>query len=247
MKIRILSDLHLEFHKDKGKCFIDSLDPTGDVLVLAGDITVGKSITKIISRFADKFAKVVYVHGNHEYYDGSTSDVIKATEKAVADNDNVTWLNNDVVTIDGIRFVGTPMWFPRTETAVSMKRWLNDFSLIENCDPWAFDENEKAVEFLNKEVQKGDVVITHHVPSYESIHSKYMGQPTNCFFLCDMEELIYERCPTLWIHGHTHCSFDYQMDHSSTKVVCNPFGYLRHEENRKFVEDKIVEIKASVA
>ncbi len=50
----------------------------------------------------------------------------------------------------------------------------------------------------------------------------------------------------LWIHGHTHDSFDYV--HNGTRVVCNPRGYCEFAgngiecENRQFDPDKTVAI-----
>ena len=46
----------------------------------------------------------------------------------------------------------------------------------------------------------------------------------------------------LWVHGHTHDSFDYTVD--GTRVVCNPRGYAKAgvDENPRFDPDFIVEI-----
>ena len=42
----------------------------------------------------------------------------------------------------------------------------------------------------------------------------------------------------LWIHGHTHDSFDYEV--AGTRVICNPKGY--HIENRAFQSDLTVTV-----
>ena len=47
-----------------------------------------------------------------------------------------------------------------------------------------------------------------------------------------------EHQPRLWIHGHTHESFDYQI--GKTRVVCNPRGYASIEENHCFRPDYTV-------
>ncbi|MEO8655932.1 MAG: metallophosphoesterase, partial [Ramlibacter sp.] len=46
----------------------------------------------------------------------------------------------------------------------------------------------------------------------------------------------------LWIHGHTHDSFDYRMN--GTRVVCNPRGYAKNgvNENARFDPDFIAEV-----
>jgi predicted phosphodiesterase len=237
MKIRILSDLHLEFFRDKGTKFIESLEVNDtDVLVLAGDITTCSGIEKCLSQFASKFPKVLYVHGNHEYYQVKRNDVVEATVAAVLKNNtNLYWLNRSVVTIDNVRFVGTTLWYPSNEQSLKLKANINDFYCIEDCDPWVFEENTKNVKFLNDEVKKGDVVITHHLPSFKSVHKTFEGDPTNCYFVCEMDSLIAERQPAFWIHGHTHFSIDYKIE--DTRIICNPFGYNLNQTNKEFYKN----------
>ncbi len=54
MKVLVLSDLHLEFHKDDGLSFIESLNTDVDVLVLAGDITKYYLISYVLGEFCKK-------------------------------------------------------------------------------------------------------------------------------------------------------------------------------------------------
>ena len=243
MKIRILSDLHLEFFRDKGTKFIESLEVNDtDVLVLAGDITTCAGIEKCLNQFASKFPKVLYVHGNHEYYQAKRDDVVSATIKTVLKhNSNLYWLNRNVVTIDGVRFVGTTLWFPSNEQTLKYKNHINDFYCIEGCNPWVFEENAKNIKFLNDEVKKGDVVITHHLPSFKSVHQMYERDPLNCYFVCEMDSLIIERQPAFWIHGHTHFSMDYKI--KDTRIVCNPYGYDLQETNKKFDKNFTIEVQ----
>jgi hypothetical protein len=44
----------------------------------------------------------------------------------------------------------------------------------------------------------------------------------NPFFVCDLTELILERRPRPWLHGHSHASTRAQI--GETTVLCNPFG-----------------------
>jgi DNA polymerase V len=93
---------------------------------------------------------------------------------------------------------------------------------------------------LERTVREGSIVVTHMLPSQRSIAPQFARSPLNPFFLCDVEELILERAPQLWVHGHTHVSCDYEI--GRTRVVCNPFGYARVEENARFDEGKIVDV-----
>ena len=44
----------------------------------------------------------------------------------------------------------------------------------------------------------------------------------------------------LWTHGHTHEEFDYMI--GSTRVVCNPRGYINYEDRADEFKLKYVEI-----
>lgn len=239
-RIQIVSDLHLEFHKDGGKSFIDSLDPDGvDVLVAAGDIGTSRCLEACLTTLADKYQNVIFVPGNHCYYGVSPAKletIRKRLHKAVP---NLHWLEEDTVTIRGQRFLGTTLWFPNTDNCKRHRSWLNDFRVIKNFEPWVFEKNRAAINFLNREVDKDDVVVTHHLPAIESVAERFRGSPLNAFFLCDVRPLVEERGAKLWVHGHTHDSCDYVLDR--TRVVCNPMGYP-HEPNLGFRDKLVVEI-----
>ena len=231
MKIELLSDIHFEFHRDKGKSFLDSLDPSDvDVLVLAGDIALAPDIARLLGLFCEKYPKVVYVHGNHEYYKHGVMVNVQ-TEQALTENDNLIWLNNKVVEIDGVRFIGGTMWFKDDPLSAKYRSYMSDFSVIPDFTDWVFEENAKTIKLFDEKMQYGDVVVTHHLPTNQSIAPFFKGDPLNPFFLCDQEAFIRYVKPALWLHGHTHASMDYEI--GSTRVVCNPFGYL-HDPNREY-------------
>jgi predicted phosphodiesterase len=241
--VQLLSDLHFEFHADAGRSFVASLDPAGvDVLVLAGDIAVGPGIVDALSAFAARYAAstVLYVHGNHEYYGSTREDVTRITRRAVRENRNVEWLDGDVVVVEGVRFVGTTLWFPKPALVERLKGAMADFSEIRDFETWVYQENTRARRFLAAEVRHGDVVVTHHLPSWRSVSPRYTSHPLNPFFLCDMEDEILERRPALWLHGHTHDSVDATL--GSTRILCNPFGYAGFETNPDFKDRLVVEI-----
>ena len=59
--------------------------------------------------------------------------------------------------------------------------------------------------------------------------------PVSAAFASNMEDFILEHQPRLWVHGHTHESFDYRI--GKTRVVFNPRGYASIEENKGFRPD----------
>ena len=73
------------------------------------------------------------------------------------------------------------------------------------------------------------VVVGHHAPSPQSIHSQYAGQRLmNGGYSSDLDQFVVDHpriC--LWTHGHTHHEFDYMI--GATRIVCNPRGYVGYE------------------
>ena len=89
MKILILSDLHLEFAPFEPPPALEF-----DVVILAGDIhSPGRrAVQWAESRFAGR--PVVYVPGNHEYYD-SRMDLALTEARAAADRGRVRLLDGE--------------------------------------------------------------------------------------------------------------------------------------------------------
>jgi hypothetical protein len=87
-----------------------------------------------------------------------------------------------------------------------------------------------------------DIIVSHHTPSFQSIHPKYIGNPVNKSFSNNLDEeiLAMKKPPKLWIHGHTHDSFDYMI--GETRVICHPRGYRGEHRNYHEYLPKIVEV-----
>lgn len=244
IKIRVLSDLHFEFCRDGGKSFVEKLDTEGvDLLVLAGDISNAAGLAYALELLAKRFScEIVVINGNHEFYGSDRASVVSTMYEVTRRPEfkHLHWLDNDVITIAGHRILGTPMWFK--EAPLAPAHLMNDFSQIQGFRRWVYEENSKALNFLQREMQEGDIVVTHYLPSEKCVHAWYKGEPTNAFFVCDVEKLIVDRCPALWVFGHTHESMDVQI--GPTRLVCNPFGYAGHATNREFKPDFTVELSA---
>lgn len=243
MRLQLLSDLHFEFHADAGQSFVQSLDARDvDVLVLAGDIAVGAAIPGALSRFCQRYARsrVVYVHGNHEFYGTDRAAVLRWTQQALDENPNLVFLDASTADIGGRRFIGGPLWFRHDPSAERYRRAIPDFGQITDFESWVYAENARLLALLERELREGDVVVTHHLPTRHSVVPQFANSPLNAFFLCDAEALIVERRPALWLHGHTHASIDCQV--GATRILCNPFGYVGWELNREFAGSRIVEL-----
>ena len=136
---------------------------------------------------------------------------------------NLKVLDNAVAEIGGHRFIGSTLFFSFDPLNQLHEKYMNDFWMTEHYRENVYAENEVAVRFLNETVMPGDIVITHHLPTVKSVHPMFRGSELNRFFICDLERLLSAMAPAVWIHGHTHFSFDYTFD--QTRIVCNPRGY----------------------
>jgi hypothetical protein len=54
-------------------------------------------------------------------------------------------------------------------------------------------------------------------------------------FVSDLTEKIRVWQPDLWLHGHTHDSFDYRV--GRTRIVCNARGYAKGGVNENSLFD----------
>lgn len=257
MKLHILSDLHNEF-----SVFVPP-KTNADVLVLAGDIDLGTAgITWALKGFE---LPTIYVAGNHEFYRRDLASEVPAMRNCAAGT-KLHFLECNVVVIGDVRFIGATLWTDYAVTSKSRRSVemaqlsaflsMNDFRLIRmQGKPFTPEESVKifdgAVQFLSNALAEPfegkTVVVTHHAPSAKSIHPKYVGSAINGAFSSNLEYLMKgPNAPALWIHGHTHDSFDYVVN-GKTRVVANPRGYTsRHladdQENQLFNPGLIVEV-----
>lgn len=233
MKVQILSDIHVEFHRDRGRAFVERLDPRGvDVLVVAGDLGVAAdgTLEEALTGLCARYRHVVFVAGNHELY-GSGREEAHALLGALSDRHrNLHWLEEGVVAIDGQRFVGGTLWFPPQADGMdaTWSRFLNDFRRIRDFDAWVHAVNRRTAAFLDAVVLPGDVVVTHHLPHASCVPPKWVAHPLTRFFVSPLPDTLVGR-PALWAFGHGHDSYWGRL--GACRLVANPFGYMGHEEN----------------
>jgi len=245
MRVFITSDLHMEFHADQGRSFMASLPLDDvDVLVVAGDLTNANGLPGALKLLCDSVPHVLYVNGNHDFYGSTPRKVEAIMRKLDAQLSNLHWLDESVAVIEGQRFVGTTLWFEDNPAAFRFRTGMNDFRMIGGFVPWVFEKCRRAVRFLSKTIEPMDIVVTHHLPSPACVHPDFRGSTLNPFFVCDIEPLVRRCGAAYWIHGHTHSSVDLTMgdpQKGETRVIANPFGYARMQENPEF-KNLVIEV-----
>jgi len=253
VRLNILSDLHISL---AGQPLPGA---ASDIVILAGDISRPRQAIDWASGIE---RPVIYVPGNHEFYGGSLDSTNRDLD-ALSRGSSIHVLNQQEIVLHGIRFLGATLWTdfmlygegPQRQRAIEQAiELIRDFSRIQSDDrPGSpFTPLESARVFRRHSAWLADklsepfdgptVVVTHHGPSPRSIHPRFAGSPLNTCFVSNVEHLMDGDRVPLWIHGHTHDSFDYTVN--GTRVVCNPRGYARDgvNENALFDPDFIVDV-----
>lgn len=221
-----------------------------------------KRAEKFCQNELSQYQRVLYVMGNHESY----RETIEATpgilrEFLAKHAPNTQLLDNEMVEIDGVAFLGTTLW-ARCGVGVGANEWLigngmRDFERINTTAIADFSEQMRIsrdgtrrfrpadanrLHQLNKlwlaETAPRDrpvVVITHHAPSFQSGRANEFGEAYMDDAYCgNLVDFFLERPNIkLAVHGHTHRNEHYRI--GETLVIANQRGYFPMEpSSRKF-------------
>jgi hypothetical protein len=166
----------------------------------------------------------------------------------------VSFLDNSVALLGGVRFLGTTLWtdyrlnvnHTQQHSMEYAQARLNDHFLIKSgkglfTTQQALAEHEASRAWLSEQLLEPyhgkTVVITHHGVHPLSTHPRYIGQELNPAFVSNLSELLPKA--DLWIHGHVHDSFDYRAEGS--RVIANPAGYARNRTSVKTARELVLE------
>lgn len=226
MKIGIMSDLHMHRTVRTDETPWD-FEPEVDVFyICAGDICEDDDVRHA---FVQKHRDHMFaINGNHDYYGGYFADALYGTK---------------VHEVNGIKIAGATLWTDLSKNIdwIMYVNGLIDYRYIKSVTQERMMETHNAHKhfLLNSEA---DIIVSHHCPSYQSIHPKFGNSPFNKSFSSnlDAEILALKKPPKLWIHGHTHEEFDYMI--GETRVICHPRGYRGENDWYYDYKPKIVEI-----
>ena len=177
-------------------------------------------------------------HGtNVVYLDNDVADLSRFTR----------WAAGRIKELERLRFLGCTLWTDyryhplrhQSEQMAHAQGLLADHRVIRTAGGrfgfgtrHALQDHELSRAWLQRELHEPfdgrTVVITHHAPHPMSVHPRYRLDPDdqllNGAFVSDLSELMVHA--DLWLHGHTHDSFDYRV--GRCRVVANPRGYPRN-------------------
>ena len=238
-KMIYISDLHLEFYKKLNHLLnyvkFDEWS-NADILILAGDImnivsedrSLKNRFTKLIKLFKQKYKFVMCVTGNHEYYGCKKANItINDADKLLKETCQslgVIFLQKSKFVLQlpdrQINFFGCTLWTLMSEKTFTM---MNDHKATDNKEIIKLHVDHE--KWLRQELNKNkndNVVITHHLPSHQLIHPKFLCSTINDGFCSNLDHMFNYKI-NFWIYGHSHESVRNKIN--NTYCANNPGGY----------------------
>lgn len=197
------------------------------------------------------FNHVVYVAGNHEFYRSELNHVIKRLKEKISNIPNLHILYNETVTLDGQRFVGTPVFSNLTNDGYwnrQITERINDFRKISyrrfGRKLTAMDMKylyATALLFLTTTIKADNVVITHWLPSPFCIDKQYKGDSFINYYYASttLEEL--NVFPKAWVYSHTHIKNYSIVRYNDIILSCNLIGYYPGQAKYEITFEKFID------
>jgi predicted MPP superfamily phosphohydrolase len=253
MKFQYFSDIHTEEYKSNPNKLIkiqQRIKVCAPYLILAGDI--GDPFSNIYKDFiiflSNLFEHIFIICGNHEYYTRKNNDtdwmttVHNEIRTFTSTLENVTFLENEVFHISNtdISIFGATFWTDIKDDDENIIKYIADYNFIPNFtikktkDLHQFS-CQKLQETLDLFPERKFVVISHHLPSYSLIDTKYLLAVPSliCAFASDIN-ISNNKQIIAWIAGHTHTAIE------QGKFHINPIGYKG--QNLQYNFNKTIEI-----
>jgi predicted phosphohydrolase len=243
MTIQYCSDLHLEIPDNEHYLKNNPLVPSGEVLILAGDIVPFSIMDRhswFFDRLAQQYEAVYWLPGNHEYYDSHIEDRSGAFKEAIRPN---VWLINNACAQHGpVTLACSTLWTsisPVAEQAIAhgMADYRNIKRRGERLRPLhtyrMHKTSRRFIEDAVKQTGKNLVIATHHVPTFMHHPEEYRHSPLNEAFASELSPFIENSGARAWIYGHHHRNTP-AFHIGQTAMLNNQLGYVKLNEHHTF-------------
>ena len=180
----------------------------------------------------------------------------------------LVWLEREIAVLAGVRFVGCTLWTDfdalTSARAVSSEVTLGqqlaarekafraaDFALKKNhtlvggkpmlaeaVREQGLSSQAWLRQALAQPFDGKTVVVTHFAPSLLSADPRFGITPGTAGFCNALDDLF--ALANLWLHGHLHCPSDYKV--GGCRVVANPLGYARKNEQLQFMPQSCITV-----
>jgi len=209
--LQYISDLHLRENMQ-----LPVIPKTAQNLALLGDLGNPYSLKyyQLLKQASQGWNQVYLVAGNHEYWHKNLDEVNHHLARLCSQFKNVTYLNNSVAYLDGVKILGTTLWSHVASRAPSYGIHGDDVYLRHEGKTLTLKKlnslHQDAVTFLDGNItDEPCVVLTHFLPSYECVLEKYKGgfyDKIQDRYASSLEFLIRPGV-RYWAFGHTHARF----------------------------------------
>lgn len=257
MKIRVISDLHIDVNKDNFE-----LENKDIFTIIAGDIAGHPEVTT--KWVQDNIKEGVFVEGNHCIYEGvPLQEVYETLKTNFPLKEPVSFLQNTYKIIGDYVFAGATLWTDFKLNSLgyynhrTAAKGMNDYKYGKFIDPVTkkerkittydtLDEFRKSIKFIHNTCKnfpdKKIVVVTHHCPSMMCSSELYLNNMLNPAFISNLEGFIMSHSNIVaWVCGHCHRS-PIIKDIGNCKLIMNTRGYKYYGEDKLFDPDFEIEI-----
>jgi len=240
MKIKVISDIHLEKCKEYpgvSRFLGDCIHPP-DIICLCGDI--GDPKQPMYSQFLMDCANICQLRtfvllGNHEFYGSNIASTKKGVYDICSHHEKLVLLDNTMHVVNGITFLGTTLWSRiDTQRTLDIAFSINDYHRIQGWTVQTcletFHQNRQWLVDCLSLCQNTDVIIlTHHVPLLGIGNPAYAHGRLESAFASNMIDIMmaYNDRIRYWFYGHNHYS-----EHTTVHdihVVSNQVGGIRFD------------------
>ncbi len=250
--LRLISDLHLKAGQvDADLPILPEDEQT--ILLVAGDLGMRSSVLPWLELMASRFAQVVVVLGNHDFYNYDAyenydevakdrrytiSELRDFWQSNLASLSNVHVLENQAIQLNSVRILGATLWtdffddsfIMYTAQAMADYRLILDDVTRQPISPkltqtWHRESVAWLRESISQQVNVPTIVVTHHVPTWQCItNTDYLENELTHAYSTKLDDLITVSGVSLWAYGHNHQA--HTMSIGNTLLVSNPLGFV---------------------
>lgn len=253
--LRLISDVHFnEYDHVFSSHVIPNDDEWRTILLVAGDLGHRDSAIEWLQNMSERFANVVLVLGNHDYYNhdeyynfskeyGVENDTYNEKlafwRSRLAAINNLHLLENQVIELDGVRIIGATLWSDFLDNSLIMRTAqvnMTDYDLIDSDEDLTRritpielqNKHRESVRFIENALKKATdlptIVLTHHAPTWQCI--------TKQDYLEDELTHAYNtnlddliKTSGAAFWAYGHTHTAHQVVIGNTLVVSNPYGF----------------------
>lgn len=269
MRLALYSDLHLEMIlHPKGSLAWEPPVLDVDVVILAGDIGsrthglewAAKAFRSTSGLQVEVSPEIVYVAGNHEYYEAHLG-LLNELRKSAWARLGVHFLERRTLELAGMRILGCTLWSAfdlhgadKVDACMNVaKRSINDYWVIQAHEGKRLEPRDTlrlhrmAVRWLDSELAKPfdgkTVVVTHFAPHRRCVAPQHEGSDVSPYFVTDLSWLMEKHRIDVWCYGHTHTNCDFIAE-NGCRVMSNQRGYPKELAAGRmgFREELVIEL-----